>query len=221
MNYAFIIPGNEQKFLHRNIISAQLLSKVNGIPIIDSLLNTCLNNNASSISCIINNSNYNLYEYLKNVKIKIPFHLIANDAEDILDYMSLVRSNLEGSPFVMIKPGYFDFANELGRMLDFVKSNNRNDSVIAIKDYEKEKEPYFVRTDGKNNVTLVSRSNIYSGLITGGIYYFDTDIFPVMEYLLKKNIKKFENLLNYLIASKFRIAAYKFSNLINIDSLLN
>lgn len=221
MNYAFIIPGNEQKFLHRNRISAQLLSKVNGIPIIDSLLNTCLNNNADSITCIINNSNYNLYEYLKSIKIKKPFHLITNAAEDILDYMALVRKNLEGNPFIMIKPGYFDVGNELGRMLEFIKHNNRNDSVIAVKNYENEKEPYFVRTDSKNNITLISRTNIFSGLITGGIYYFDTDIFPVMEYLLKKNIKQFENLLNYLIASKFRIAAFKFSSLINIDSLLN
>jgi len=221
MNYALIIPGNEQKFLHPNWISAQLLLKVNGTSIIESLLDTCLNCDASSLTCLIDESNYSLYDYLKKIKLKVPFNLVINSGGGILNYIAALRKYLEGNPFILIRANHFGFENDLRKMLAFLDKNSRNDSVIAVKEFANEKEPYYVTIDNKNRITLVSQENIFSKYITCGLYYFDTNIFPAMDFLLKKNIKQFENLLNYLIDSKYRLAAFKFSNIIDVDNLLN
>ena len=54
---------------------------------------------------------------------------------------------------------------------------------------------------------------------TGGIYFFNSDIFPVMEKIINNNVMRLRNFLKQLLIKNYQLKAYPFSKIIDIDHL--
>ena len=73
MDYAIIAAGEGSRLAQEGIKWPKPLVRLNGIPLIDRLINIFLKNNASSIRIIVNEEMTEVHEHLKRLELPVPF----------------------------------------------------------------------------------------------------------------------------------------------------
>jgi NDP-sugar pyrophosphorylase family protein len=216
MNYAIIAAGEGQRLKEEGILTSKPLIKVNGVPLIERLINIFVRNDASSISCIINRESPDLLEYLNNLEIPVPFNLIVKSTPSSLHSLYELRVYLANEPFVLMTTDSIFPESDFRKFITAVKQQ-QNDGVMAVTNFIDDEKPLYVELDEKNRIKEFSDTKTVSNCVTGGIYYFNKNIFPAAENILNSNVHRLRNLLKYLVMDGFNLSAYSFPKIIDVD----
>jgi NDP-sugar pyrophosphorylase family protein len=216
MNYAIIAAGEGQRLKDEGILTSKPLIRINGIPLIERLINIFLRHDAESISCIINSESVDLKKYLDNLEIPVPFNLIVKSTPSSLHSLYELRVFFTGKPFMLTTTDSIFPENDFKKYLSAIQTHS-NDGVLAITDFIDDEKPLYVELDENNRIKEFSDNKTISNCVTGGIYYFNKNIFSAAENILNSNVHRLRNLLKYLVQNGFNISAFMFPKIIDVD----
>ena len=74
MDYAIIAAGEGSRLAQEGVKWPKPLVRLNGVALIDRLIDVFLKNNATSISIIVNEEMTEVQDYLKALRLPIPFY---------------------------------------------------------------------------------------------------------------------------------------------------
>lgn len=217
MNYAIIAAGDGERLKLEGFHHSKPLLKINGVPMIERIIKNCINNGAASISCIINEHSHDLFSYLSQYEFPVKFNLIVKSTESSLHSLYELKKYVQGTPFVLTTTDSVFLEDEFRKYIRFIHTASALDGVLAVTRFIDDEKPLYADVDSKNIITGFSDFNNVLKHVTGGIYFFRNDIFPVAEILLENKVYRLRNLLKRLIENGFELGAYEFSKIVDVD----
>ena len=219
MNFGIIAAGEGSRLKEEQAGVSKPLLPINGIPLIERLFKIAEINNADSINCIVNEESKDVHEYIRKRKFKIPFNLIIKSTPSSLHSFFELAPLLKGKSFCLTTVDTIFREGEFKIFLDDIKRENMFDGVLAVTDFIDDEKPLCIETDDNMKILSFHDEADNHKYATGGIYFFKTDIFSVMEDAVNNNVMRLRNFLKQLLVKDFKLKAYPFSKMIDVDHL--
>ena len=101
MKYAVIAAGEGSRLVEEGIIEPKPLVRINGETMIDRLLRIFLENNAESISIIVNNEMTVVQKYVQGLKLAVPVNIVVKSTPSSMHSFYELTPYLKGGKFVL------------------------------------------------------------------------------------------------------------------------
>jgi NDP-sugar pyrophosphorylase family protein len=216
MHFAIIAAGEGQRLKEEGFSCPKPLLEINGVPLIKRLLDSCIRNGATTISCIINEESPALYRYLIELELPVPLNILIKSTPSSMHSLFALRVFLKNIPFVLLTTDTIYKEIEFGAFLHECQHTQGN-GVIAVTDFVDDEKPLYVEFDSAGIINKFADSKQTRIFVTGGIYYFRDDIFRTAEMLLNSGRERLRNLLKHLAENGYRMKAFSFSKMIDVD----
>ena len=219
MNFGIIAAGEGSRLKFENANASKPLITVNGTPLIERLFTLAEENGFDSISCIINEESNSVKEYISNRKFKIPFNLVIKSTPSSLHSFYSLAPYLKERPFCLTT---VDSIFNQDEFIEFINNSIKEinlDGILAVTDFIDDEKPLCIETDENMNIKSLYDNAEGHKYATGGIYFFRTDVFTLMEKAINENVMRLRNFLKLLLQNNYKIKAFPFSKIIDIDHL--
>ena len=101
MDYAIIAAGEGSRLAQEGVKYPKPLVRLNGIPLIDRLIDVFLQNDAASVNVIVNEEMKEVQEHVGKLKLPIPFRLIIKSTPSSMHSFSELSKHLTGERFCL------------------------------------------------------------------------------------------------------------------------
>ena len=204
MNFGIIAAGEGSRLKEENIDVSKPLLRVNGIPLIERLFTIAEKNNFDSINCIVNEECNDVQDYINNRQFKIPFNLIIKSTPSSLHSFYALAPLLEGKPFCLTTVDSIFNEDEFKKFLADSKNENDFDGVLAVTDFIDDEKPLCIENDANMKILSFHDEAAKHKYATGGIYFFRTNMFTVMEKAVNNNVMRLRNFLKQLLINNYQ-----------------
>ena len=220
MNFAIIAAGYGSRLVKEGIKTPKPLIDINGEKMIDRLIRIFCQNNAESISIIVNENMIEVIEYLKNKKLNIPFNLIIKSTPSSMHSFYELSKIMTDSKFCLTTVDTIFKENEFSNYIKDFEQNNNQDGLFAVTDYIEDESPLYINITKDFSITEF-KDNYSEGInyISGGIYCLTRKSFEVLNNAIEKGQFRMRNFQRELISNNFKIKAYPFSKIIDVDHI--
>lgn len=192
------------------------LVEINGIPLIQRIIDIALKNGVDSIVCIINEESQELEKYLLNNNSLLPFNLIVKSTPSSFHSFHQVSRFLE-PPFLLTTTDSVFRENEFAEFLKYSMNCKKADAVLAVSDFIDDEKPLYVNIDEDSKILSFGDTDNNCEFVTGGLYFFKKDIREEISNALNENVSRLRNFLRYLITRDRNLFAYPFTKIIDVD----
>lgn len=218
MDAAIIAAGEGLRLKEEGIKVPKPLVEINGIPIIQRIIDIIRNTGNSSITCIINEKSEELESFLLKYNRSKPVNLIVKSTPCSLHSLYQLNRFLS-APFLLTTADSVFLESEFKSFVNYGMNLKDADGVIAVTDFIDDEKPLYVDIDENIRITNFKDSNDGCEFITGGLYLFKTDIQKEIDEAVNSGVVRLRNFLRFLIQKDFRLYAFPFSKIIDVDHL--
>lgn len=219
MNYAIIAAGEGSRLAQEGVDLPKPLVKLNGVPMIQRLVDIFAKNDAESISIIVNQEMVQVQEYVKQIKLDIPLNLIVKSTPSSMHSFFELRDFLRTGKFCLTT---VDTIFKEQDFLDYINAfinDDETDGMVAVTDFIDDEKPLYVDVDEDEDMRVVgfldqSESCKY---ISGGIYGLRPKALDTLESCLKEGQSRMRNFQRQLITDGLFIKAYPFPKIVDVD----
>ncbi|HQJ46837.1 MAG TPA: sugar phosphate nucleotidyltransferase, partial [Ignavibacteriaceae bacterium] len=194
------------------------LVKINGVPLIQRIIDTALKNNISSIVCIINNDSEDLMKFLQNKYSSKKLKLIVKSTESSFHSLKEISQHLT-PPFLISTVDSIFKEDEFRSFLEFGINVSNADVIVASTNFIDDEKPLYINLNEDGYVIDFYDSAKDYEFVTGGLYLFKREIKKEIKEAMESDTKRLRNFLRFLIRKEFRIQAYRFSKIIDVDHI--
>lgn len=218
MNYAVIAAGDGSRLLQEGVVSPKPLVELNGEKMIDRLIRIFLAAQAESISIIVNQHMTEVADYLREKQLPIPFRMIVQSTPSSMHSFYELSKIMPQGKFCLTTVDTIFREEEFVKYIHAFEADSEHDGFFAVTDYIEDESPLYVDVDGRMNILNFLDAK-YAGAkyISGGIYGLKSSAFPVLEKAVKANRSRMRNYQRELIAEGFRLKAFPFKKIIDVD----
>lgn len=217
MHYAIIAAGEGSRLTGEGVATPKPLVQIGGEPLINRLIRIFEQNNAESISIILNSNIPALIEHVSNLKTEVKLNIVNKSTP------SSMHSFYELSPYLNNKfclttiDTIFREEEFKTFITDFETSQNHAGAMV-VTDYIDDEKPLYVSTDEELNITGFHDSHI-EGIkyISGGIYALTSPALEVLNKCIESGISRMRNYQRALITAGLKLKAVPFTKVIDID----
>ena len=203
MDYAIIAAGEGSRLAQEGVKWPKPLVRLNGVALIDRLIDVFLKNNATSISIIVNEEMTEVQDYLKALRLPIPFYLLVKSTPSSMHSFYELSHYLEE-----------EFS---GYIQQFIQED-KLDGLMAVTDFIDDEKPLYVETDNELYVrNFLDQADGDCRYISGGIYCLRRPALGVLNNAISQGMSRMRNYQRQLIAEGLRLKAYPFSKIIDVD----
>jgi NDP-sugar pyrophosphorylase family protein len=217
MNYAIIAAGEGERLKSEGVDCSKPLVPILGMPLIGRILKTCVNHEADFITCIINEESLDVRRYLQSLVLPVPLNLIIQSTPSSMHSLYRMRPYLESKPFILMTTDSVFHEKEFDVFFHEVKSGKNRDGIMAVTDFVDDEKPLYVEIDEQGRIEKFSDSVTKSKCVTGGMYYFEKNIYPVTEQIIKEGGQRLRLLLKKLADRNYVFQSFQFSKIIDVD----
>lgn len=217
MHFAIIAAGEGSRLKAESVAIPKPLVEINNVPLIERLFSIAINNGAESISCITNEEFKEVHEFLKNRKFEIPFNLIIKSTPSSLHSFYALKPFLEKKSFCLTTVDTVFAENEFKNFIHEAKSHEDYDGLLAVTDFIDDEKPLCVDIDDDLRILKFEDSQGNLKYATGGIYFFSPKILKEIEKPVENGMMRLRNFLKLLVEKNYKLHAYKFSKIIDVD----
>ena len=218
MDFAIIAAGEGLRLQEEGIQVPKPLVTCNGVPLIQRIINIIRNTGKSSITCIINEKSEELETFLLKYSRTNPVNLIVKSTPSSLHSLYQLNRFLS-APFLLTTADSVFLESEFKSFVNYGMNLKDADGVIAVTDFIDDEKPLYADIDENNRITNFKDSNDGYEFVTGGLYLFKTDIQKEIEEAVNSGVVRLRNFLRFLIQKDFRLYAYPFSKIIDVDHM--
>ncbi|KUG25720.1 nucleoside-diphosphate-sugar pyrophosphorylase [hydrocarbon metagenome] len=216
MDLAIIAAGEGLRLKEEGVNIPKPLVEINGIPLIQRIIDIALKNGVDSIACIINEESEELEKYLLNNNSSQPFNLIVESTPSSFHSFQQVSRFLE-PPFLLTTTDSVFREDEFAEFMKYSMNMNQADAVIAVTDFIDDEKPLYVNIDEDSKILSIGDKDNNCEFVTGGMYFFKKDIRDEINNALNENVSRLRNFLRYLVHHNHNLFAYPFSKIIDVD----
>ena len=218
MDYAIIAAGEGSRLAQEGIKWPKPLVKLNGIALIDRLIDVFLRNNASSINIIVNEQMTEVQDHLKAVQLPVPFHLLIKSTPSSMHSFYELSQVWQGEEICLTTVDTIFREEEFSGYIQAFRQEKTLDGLMAVTDYIDDEKPLYVQTNEQLDiVNFLDRSNGDCRYISGGIYCLRKPAIGVLKKAIDEGMSRMRNYQRQLIAEGLRLKAYPFSKIIDVD----
>ena len=218
MDYAIIAAGEGSRLAQEGIKWPKPLVKLNGIALIDRLIDVFLRNNASSINIIVNEQMTEVQDHLKALQIPVPFHLLIKSTPSSMHSFYELSQIWQGEEICLTTVDTIFREEEFSGYIQAFRQEKTLDGLMAVTDYIDDEKPLYVQTNEQLDiVNFLDRSNGDCRYISGGIYCLRKPAIGVLKKAIDEGMSRMRNYQRQLIAEGLRLKAYPFSKIIDVD----
>ena len=218
MDYAIIAAGEGSRLAQEGIKWPKPLVKLNGIALIDRLIDVFLRNNASSINIIVNEQMTEVQDHLKALQLPVPFHLLIKSTPSSMHSFYELSQIWQGEEICLTTVDTIFREEEFSGYIQAFRQEKTLDGLMAVTDYIDDEKPLYVQTNEQLDiVNFLDRSNGECRYISGGIYCLRKPAIGVLKKAIDEGMSRMRNYQRQLIAEGLRLKAYPFSKIIDVD----
>lgn len=218
MDYAIIAAGEGSRLAQEGIKWPKPLVKLNGIALIDRLIDVFLRNNASSINIIVNEQMTEVQNHLKALQLPVPFHLLIKSTPSSMHSFYELSQIWQGEEICLTTVDTIFREEEFSGYIQAFRQEKTLDGLMAVTDYIDDEKPLYVQTNEQLDiVNFLDRSNGDCRYISGGIYCLRKPAIGVLKKAIDEGMSRMRNYQRQLIAEGLRLKAYPFSKIIDVD----
>lgn len=218
MDYAIIAAGEGSRLAQEGIKWPKPLVKLNGVALIDRLIDVFLRNNASSINIIVNEQMTEVQAHLKALRLPVPFHLLIKSTPSSMHSFYELSRIWQGEEICLTTVDTIFREEEFSGYIQTFRQEKALDGLMAVTDYIDDEKPLYVQTNEQLDiVSFLDRSNGECRYISGGIYCLRKPAIGVLEKAIQAGMSRMRNYQRQLIAEGLQLKAYPFSKIIDVD----
>ena len=218
MDYAIIAAGEGSRLAQEGVKWPKPLVKLNGIALIDRLIDVFLRNNASSINIIVNEQMTEVQDLLKALQLPVPFHLLIKSTPSSMHSFYELSQIWQGEEICLTTVDTIFREEEFSGYIQAFRQEKTLDGLMAVTDYIDDEKPLYVQTNEQLDiVNFLDRSNGDCRYISGGIYCLRKPAIGVLKKAIDEGMSRMRNYQRQLIAEGLRLKAYPFSKIIDVD----
>lgn len=217
MDYAIIAAGEGSRLAQEGVNVPKPLVKLNGQEMILRLINVFLNNNATSISIIINEEMTEVKDFVFNLSLSIPFNIVIKSTPSSMHSFYELRNYLRGGKFCLTTVDTIFKEEDFSKYIEAFTSEDKYDGMMAVTSYIDDEKPLYVDTDEDMLIKgFFDRSNSYK-YISGGIYGLTPKSLDVLEKCIDLGQLRMRNFQRQLVMSGLVLKAYPFPKIVDVD----
>jgi NDP-sugar pyrophosphorylase family protein len=213
-----IAAGEGSRLKSEGITPPKPLVAVNGIPLIERLIRSYIRFGITEIACIVNEASLEVKRFVESKRFPVPVRFVVKSTPSSMHSLFALAPLLGGGPFLLSTVDSIFNEDEFGRFLASAADRTSADGILAVTDFVDDENPLYVQVDRQNTIISFGKGEGPGpSYVTGGLYIFSPRIFGEVDSALKGGIERLRNFLGHLIARGFRLEAYPFSKIIDID----
>ena len=218
MDYAIIAAGEGSRLAQEGIKWPKPLVKLNGIALIDRLIDVFLRNNASSFNIIVNEQMTEVQDHLKALQLPVPFHLLIKSTPSSMHSFYELSQVWQGEEICLTTVDTIFREEEFSGYIQAFRQEKTLDGLMAVTDYIDDEKPLYVQTNEQLDiVNFLDRSNGDCRYIPGGIHCLRKTAIGVLKKAIDEGMSRMRNYQRQLIAEGLRLKAYPFSKIMDMD----
>lgn len=219
MDYAIIAAGEGSRLVQEGIKWPKPLVQLNGTTLIDRLINVFLKNDASSISIIINEEMTEVQEYLRNLKLPVPFYLLVKSTPSSMHSFYELSHYLDGDSICLTTVDTIFKEEEFSGYIREFRKASQLDGLMAVTDFIDDEKPLYVDTDSDLMIRgfLDKQGEPACTYISGGIYCLRRPGLKVLNNAIAQGMSRMRNYQRQLIAEGLKLKAYPFGKIVDVD----
>lgn len=217
INYAIIAAGEGSRLVEEGITSPKPLVKLNGKEMIRRLIDIFLDNNAKSISLIVNEEMTEVQTYVKSLNLPIPLNVIVKSTPSSMHSFYELRKFLGDTKFCLTTVDTIFREDEFKNYINAFIKNSSSDGMMAVTDYIDDEKPLYVSVDSSMTITGFLDQNQNCKYISGGIYGLTPKALPTLNKCLESGQSRMRNFQRQLVTDGLRLTAYPFQKIVDVD----
>ena len=218
MNFAIIAAGEGSRLHSEGIQVSKPMVKINGVPMIERLLDMAMRNSATSISCIVNEESEELKKYLERQNFGIPFNLVVKSTPSSLHSLYALKNYLNEDYFCLTTVDTIFKEDEFIRYISYCEANKENrDGILAVTEFIDDEKPLCVSVNEEMIIQSFDDELTDQKFVTGGIYFFSPKVFEVMDDAINSGMSRLRNFQRLLLKQDFKLEAFPFNKIVDVD----
>lgn len=222
MNYGIIAAGEGSRLAQEGVELPKPLVKLNGEPMIMRLLRIFLENEAESVSVIVNSQMKEVSEKLLDLQNIFPVELnviVKSTPSSMHSFYELSKVLAGKGRFIVTTVDTIFREKPFKAYAEaFSDAKEEIDGMMAMTDYIDDEKPLYIKTD--SNLYIKEFCNEpFPGVkyISGGIYGLSDKAFKVLQECIDTGVNRMRNYQRKLVESGLRLKGYPLGKIIDVD----
>jgi len=219
LKYGLIAAGQGSRLVAEGITVPKPLVKVGGEALIDRLLRVFVENEAESISLIINEEMKEVREHLATLNLPVPLHVVVKSTPDSFHSFFELMPYLQGGKFCLTTVDSIFKEDEFRQYIHHFMEDEAVDALMGVTDYIDDEKPLYVKVDDDTLRITGYANEVYEGCryISGGIYCMNQQVLSLLPKAMNAGVKRMRGFQQYLVDAGMKVQAWPFSKVIDID----
>lgn len=218
MKYAVIAAGQGSRLVAEGIDVSKPLLSLGGERMIERLFRMFLNNDAESISVIINAEMKDVRRYLESVEMPVPLNIVVKSTPDSLHSFYELSPYLQGGKFCLTTVDTIFREADFSDYIRTFATDTSNDALMGVTDYVDDEKPLYVKTcDDLRIVDFLDHPEAGVRYVSGGIYGMNQQVLSLFQEAMSKGLSRMRNFQRLIVRSGLKAKAHPFTKIIDVD----
>lgn len=219
MKFAIISAGEGSRLSQEGVALPKPLVQLNGVAMIDRLIQIFIRNGAEQIVIIINNENPLTKEHLYRLKAEteVPLEVIVKTTPSSMHSFYELSPYLQDDKFCLTTVDTIFREEEFATFIEAFKQSDE-DGYMAVTDFIDDEKPLHISTDKDLNITgFHDTATPDCHYISGGIYCLSPKAIKTLCGCMDKGMSRMRNFQRQLVADGLHLKAYPFTKILDVD----
>lgn len=213
-----IAAGEGSRLRSEGIPLPKPLVPVDGVPLIERLIGTFLRAGITEIACIVNEHSLEVKRFVEERHFPVPVRFVVKTTPSSMHSLFALAPLLSDGQFLLSTVDAVFDEREFAAYVRHAESRAEADGVLAVTDFVDDESPLYAACDPSWRITGFSKTEA-APYVTGGLYVFSPRVFREIDPVLASGVERLRNFLAHLVQKGYRIEAFPFSKMIDVDHL--
>ena len=218
MNYAIIAAGQGSRLAQEGANVPKPLVTLNGEPLIGRLLRIFTQNNAESISVIVNEEAKEVRSYLESLAVDCELNVVVKTTPSSMHSFYELSKVMKQGRFCLTTVDTVFREDEFAEFIKILEELEEYDGLMAVTPFVDDEKPLYVEVDEDKNIKAFLDERASEGLlVSGGVYALGDKAREILADCVEKGVHRMRNYQRALLMSGLKLRAHSIDKIIDVD----
>lgn len=218
MNYAIIAAGQGSRLAQEGANVPKPLVTLNGEPLIGRLIRIFTQNNAESISVIVNEEAKEVRSYLESLAVDCELNVVVKTTPSSMHSFYELSKVMKQGRFCLTTVDTVFREDEFAEFIKIFEEQEEYDGLMAVTPFVDDEKPLYVEVDEDKNIKAFFDERVSEGLlVSGGVYALGDEAREVLADCVEKGVHRMRNYQRALLMSGLKLKAHSIDKIIDVD----
>ena len=218
MNYAIISAGQGSRLAQEGANVPKPLVTLNGEPLIGRLIRIFTQNNAESISVIVNEEAKEVRSYLESLAVDCELNVVVKTTPSSMHSFYELSKVMKQGRFCLTTVDTVFREDEFAEFIKIFEEQEEYDGLMAVTPFVDDEKPLYVEVDEDKNIKAFLDERVSEGLlVSGGVYALGDEAREVLADCVEKGVHRMRNYQRALLMSGLKLKAHSIDKIIDVD----